>query len=407
MKLNFIKAGLLICSLLLTVCLNSQPVVESWGTNTGSSSSASIDKPSGVSADDMLVVGLTFEKGSDEDLTPPTGWTLIRRTDNSSNSGLATYYKIAGASEPSSYSFDLDNGSKWCIGIVRLSDVDDVSPIDVSSGNTGSGTSTVASSVTTTGNSELILLYYTNKKDANYSTPSGATEVYDDPNSSGGQPSNMLAYTTQAVAGATGDYTSTATESESWAAQQIAFVSGFTPLPIELLDFQAQVCQNTTVCLNWKTETEVDNDYFTIYHSVDGLNWISIATIKGAGYSVSPLDYFATHEIPANGLNYYRLSSTDYSGYTEMEGIQTVIIKSRVQQNPKIHPNPTNGIATLNTVVYDPVLLRLFNMQGKDLTAEMGINLNSGSNITLDFSNLPEGIYILQSPGGPVRVQVY
>ncbi len=49
-------------------------------------------------------------------VTPPAGWTLIRRTNQSSHVGYATYRKLAGASEPANYSFSMTNSPKWSIG---------------------------------------------------------------------------------------------------------------------------------------------------------------------------------------------------------------------------------------------------------------------------------------------------
>ena len=100
--------------LLVFICplqLWAQPVFETFVTNKGKTATAPVNRPSGVVANDLLVVGLTFDKGSAEIISPPAGWTLIRRTNNSTDNGIATYYKVAGVSEPSSYTFTLTNGS--------------------------------------------------------------------------------------------------------------------------------------------------------------------------------------------------------------------------------------------------------------------------------------------------------
>ena len=91
--------------LVLLICFSGQalaqapPTHETSATAVGTSDTATVNKPSGTVEGDLLVVGLMFEKGSAVSPTPPAGWTLIGRTNNSEDIGMATYYKVAGASE--------------------------------------------------------------------------------------------------------------------------------------------------------------------------------------------------------------------------------------------------------------------------------------------------------------------
>ena len=112
--------------------LAQTPTYQTSDTAVGSSDTATVNKPSGTVDGDLLVVGLMLEGGSNTGVTPPSGWTLIRRTDNSTNSGMATYRKVAGASEPANYAFDLSGGVAWAIGISRISGIDTSNPVDVS-----------------------------------------------------------------------------------------------------------------------------------------------------------------------------------------------------------------------------------------------------------------------------------
>jgi RHS repeat-associated protein len=197
-------------------------------TAIGTSGSATVNKPTGTVAGDLLVVGLAFEKGSDVTITPPSGWTLIRRTNQSSNVGYATYRKTAGASEPSSYSFFfVGNEPKWSIGSCAIAGAHATAPIDVQADASGVSGNPSAPSVATTGPSRLVLAFYANKKPATYSsyTPP-AVERWDAPNPPGGLPSNALASYEQPAAGATGAKTATVGEQAEWVAQQIAIAPG-------------------------------------------------------------------------------------------------------------------------------------------------------------------------------------
>ena len=57
-----------------------------------------------------------------------------------------------------------------------------------------------------------------------------------------------------------------------------------SPLPIELLSFDAKFIENE-VQTKWITATEVNNDYFTVERSVDGLNFESVGVVDGGGNS--------------------------------------------------------------------------------------------------------------------------
>jgi RHS repeat-associated protein len=192
-------------------------------TATGSSASATVNRPTGTVQGDLLVVGIAFEKGSAVAITPPSGWTLIRRTDQSSDVGYATYRKTAGASEGSSYSFALTNTPKWSIGSCAIAGTDPTAPIDVHNGAIGSSGNPSAPSVTTTGPNRLVLAFYANKKAATFSSyTSPALERWDAPNSPGGLPSNAMAAYELPAAGASGAKSAVASEQEKWVAQQIA-----------------------------------------------------------------------------------------------------------------------------------------------------------------------------------------
>jgi RHS repeat-associated protein len=188
---------------------------------------STVGKPTGTVAGDLLVVGLAFEKGSDVAITPPSGWTLIRRTNQSSNVGHATYRKVAGASEPASYAFALTNSPKWSLGGCAIAGAHATTPIDAHNGASGSSGNPSAPSLTTTGPSRLVLAFYANKKPAtfsNYTSP--AIERFDAPNTSGGLPSNAMASYEQPAAGASGAKSATPSEQAEWVAQQIAIAPG-------------------------------------------------------------------------------------------------------------------------------------------------------------------------------------
>ena len=87
MILSFSSQRISFCVFLLIthlVCFG-QPSIASFSTKTGKSNKIKIDKPSNTQAGDLLVVGVAYEKGSDESITKPGGWTLIKKSNNRSS----------------------------------------------------------------------------------------------------------------------------------------------------------------------------------------------------------------------------------------------------------------------------------------------------------------------------------
>ncbi len=369
---------------------SSQPTYETFTTNIGNAAIATINKPTGTIADDLLIANISYEKGSGEIITPPAGWSLIIRNDNSTDAGLAIYYLIAGAAEPASYNFTLVNGSKWSIGCSRISGINTAGPIDLSGGSTGNGTAVSAPSVTTTENNTLVLGYYTNKKSSTYTADITTTERYDVPNTPDGIPSNMLATFVQASAGATGNKVATSSDSESWSAVQVAVRFDIT-LPVELLYFTAR-SEGNAVLINWATATEINNDYFSIEKSKDGITFQELSKVNGAGNSDEKIEYQAVDESPFNGITYYRIKQTDFDGQYEYSNL--IVADYTREFEVQLFPNPSSRRITLTTArPLDNVTVFIKNSLNKAIKEISNI---SGHSIIIDREDLPSGLYFLQ-----------
>ena len=100
-------------------------------------------------------------------------------------------------------------------------------------------------------------------------------------------------------------------------------------LPSELVSFYG-LNNHEINSLYWQTVSEQNNDYFTLSHSTDGYNFTQLAQLDGAGNSDQTLSYSFDHIRPAAGINYYKLSSTDFDGSTYLKGIIAVNTKSNL-----------------------------------------------------------------------------
>jgi len=177
----------------------------------------------------------------------------------------------------------------------------------------------------------------------------------------------------------------------------IGSISISTPLPIELLDFSAIPIGNRYVKLDWQTASEINNDYFTIEQSKDGLKWERLFDIDGAGNSSSLLNYTTTDNAPYFDISYYRLKQTDFDGKFSYSQIESVNIKNSGNSNIEIFPNPTKNQITIVGGTHDLEDLKIYNVLGQDVTIfTKKINSNKSKRI-IDLSKLSEGTYYIKT----------
>lgn len=133
------------------------PVVESSAGTFLNNQTITITKPTGTAEGDLLFAVLGM---ADEGLSyaTPSGWTL-ETTYSAQNMRLQTFEKVAGASEPASYSFTTALEFNDKVGaIVRISGQKATAPVDVSGNSNGSSTSPVAPAVTASESTDLLRL---------------------------------------------------------------------------------------------------------------------------------------------------------------------------------------------------------------------------------------------------------
>lgn len=165
-------------------------------------------------------------------ITAPAGWTLIRETIQASgtSSKQATYYKAAGGSEPSSYSWTFGSSTGSAGGIATFYNINTSNPVNVENGQaTASSLSHATPSVTTTVANTMVVATHSFTSSATWTPPAGMTEVVDRastsvPNTNG--ISIEISYAAKAASGATGTKTATASSNaKNGVAQILTLVS--------------------------------------------------------------------------------------------------------------------------------------------------------------------------------------
>ncbi len=165
-------------------------------------------------------------------------------------------------------------------------------------------------------------------------------------------------------------------------------------LPIELLSFTGKN-QGTTNLLEWTSATEINNDYYTLERSIDGLNFETLDIVDGAGNSTTALNYSLV-DVHPHKLTYYRLKQTDFDGAFTYS--QTIAIAVSGIDIITIYPNPMVDNFQFLISSSDDTNVKLFvtdvlgrTVLEKNIFVVQGLNTN-----TLDVSTLSNGTYMLQ-----------
>ena len=204
----------------------------------------------------------------------------------------------------------------------------------------------------------------------------------------------------QYVSGAYGSFTGTGNNTANTVA--LTGVSSFAPfligknavLPVSLTSFTAQN-QSTGVQLKWNTASEQNNSHFDIQRSTDGVTFLNIGKVNGAGNSSSSLDYYFTDKSPASGVNYYRLNQVDLDGQTSLSKVVSANIgfsNSSIQVYASA--NSANLNISISTEQASSGQLVIYNMGGQKVY-EKAISLNKGNNdLSVSLSNTDKGVFI-------------
>ena len=179
---------------------------------------------------------------------------------------------------------------------------------------------------------------------------------------------------------------------------QYYFRSGVKPiiLPVTLVTFSGKYQQGKVV-LTWATASEENNAYFVIEKSRDGVNFLEIGRVSGAGNSRELLTYTFPDSEFAKGNNYYRLKQVDFDGKAEYSKIIAVKTYLQADRTEKISlfPNPAPEFIYLNTseLPNEPVQVTIINMAGQVVLVK---EIPGGSTTKIDIRILAAGHYVVR-----------
>jgi fibronectin-binding autotransporter adhesin len=160
-------------------------------------------------------------------------------------------------------------------------------------------------------------------------------------------------------------------------------------LPVDLLYFTARLNENQMVDLNWRTASEINNDFFTVERSQNGLDFDLVTEVKSKGNTNRENSYEALDSNPLYGVSYYRLRQTDFNGkfkYSQKISVYNEKLTSEIN----IFPNPTEGIIHIQSS-HKGAEIKVFSSYGQLID-----NYNTDDDLSkLDMTEYSSGVYYI------------
>ena len=167
----------------------------------------------------------------------------------------------------------------------------------------------------------------------------------------------------------------------------------FNPLPVELLTFNAECHPQGGTELSWATATEQNNDFFLVERSNDGVMFEPVGIVPGSGTTSQPSEYSYLDRTAAVGINYYRLSQTDFDGTTDK--LKTISVRCETKGGAVNIYNNNQGelVVQVEGSGYNRYQVRIFDSLGK-LVLDQRFNAPNGfTTEKFNITDLQKGVY--------------
>lgn len=171
------------------------------------------------------------------------------------------------------------------------------------------------------------------------------------------------------------------------------------PLPVTLIDFQAQRISRSLVDLSWETAMEENNKGFEVERELDSATMFTaeafVPSEAPGGNSSGTLSYTYTDTNSYSGVSYYRLLEEDLNGRWVYSAVRAVSGSGNDGITVTLFPNPGHGQFTLRvegTSQHYSVLIT--DVQGHAVRRIDAVGSND-----INVPGLSQGVYFVDIPG--------
>ena len=190
-------------------------------------------------------------------------------------------------------------------------------------------------------------------------------------------------------------------ESRGRAYNQTSFVTVdcASPLPVELVSFDATPIGNDQIETAWVTASELNCDRYEVQISGNGYDFVSVAEVRGNGSSNQMHNYHTLIDKPEHNLVYVRLKQFDYNGQYQLSDIRAVQFHSQNIAIQNIYMSP-GGVMQASVILKDnqPVWYMVTDISGKLHLKEL--LTDQTSLIQIPLQNFANGMYFFTLSNG-------
>ncbi|HVM88808.1 MAG TPA: T9SS type A sorting domain-containing protein [Puia sp.] len=180
---------------------------------------------------------------------------------------------------------------------------------------------------------------------------------------------------------------------------RISFNASGGTLALDLLYFNGHLTSSNAVQLNWGCTKEINNKFFEVQRSADGINFqpiVQVASRQSGNVPSGQLDYNYADNNPMAGDNFYRLRMEDVDGTITFSEI--IHINNSVIGNIRIYPTVLTGsnmFIETDKSLYN-AKLEFFDISGRKISEADWSMLNGRQIVNLQGSaKLSTGSYVV------------
>jgi len=166
---------------------------------------------------------------------------------------------------------------------------------------------------------------------------------------------------------------------------------------VSLIAFDAKIVGTGNI-LDWVTKYEIDNRFFTLERSYDGIEYEPIAQKKGQGNSNQVNAYKHVDEQVQNGITHYRLMQTAYDGTVNQVGYKALSREAKLIEMDYLLPNPTTGQLYSGIMIQSKgkLLLEIVDITGR-VVEQAELQVDKGLlELEFDVSAYTSGVYFIK-----------
>jgi hypothetical protein len=160
---------------------------------------------------------------------------------------------------------------------------------------------------------------------------------------------------------------------------------------------------DNSVLLEWSTASEENNDYFTIERSFNGVSWVAIGKVNGAGTTTVENFYSFEDKKPVEGISYYRLKQTDYNGEYSYSSVKCINRPKKANDSFVVYTNHEANAFIVEGEVIAACPIEVYSTTGARVY-NVSFNTISVNKVLINVKDLPAGSYFVKICNGSKAV---